>query len=736
MPQAIRCVLLTLLTTAAIGAAEPRWVLDRPENVALELDGTALPLRVTSRAAGAIVQTVDLPGGGQLTVRRQLRDGVETWRIEPERPVTGRLEVRRTALLSSPARSVTLFRRDGWARPEPLAGTVRAEYRFAGLPPSEAQPLALPTVLLRGDGDCTVGSDPRLGTRFECDGQQVVVSWSYLGDRVPLAAPETRTLVWRSGPTAAGDGVVPALDRWFADALPDVPRGPAWLHDIAMVSYDYLSGVDNANGWERDVRALAAMLPVAQRKRVALCFHGWYDCLGRYTYDQAADRLDAKWTAMARTRKVALSREEMRHRLKLARDLGFRVLIYFADGLLQDSGAAGYHADWDLVDPAGGRITGWQGPDTWSTTYARNPANPAVAAWYQGYLRALLKAYGDVTDGFVWDETFYVRAGAVAARPRPAYADRAMLDLVASLTRIVSSANTRLAFLSSDCQGIGQDIPGYAMVAHGTYQDTACSPAAWSYGLLPNWRNTLWSCNWWPFGRLRDTRYGVRNYGTPVAISAGWEDDRGPSRWSEADRRAILGLLAERLARAPVRYLARDPAGIGTLPVSPNDAIPTPAADEVNWAATSRGAQGTASSCDTYGGLAWSADWALDGVRDDTGWCRNHGWASGAGQALPQWLAVRFEQPRTLRRFVVITYDRPGTSESCGKWGILTYDLQVPDGDGWRSVVVQAKDQAQGVHVHTLAEPLTTSAFRLLVRSVAADDGQARLLQLEAWGPR
>ncbi len=86
-------------------------------------------------------------------------------------------------------------------------------------------------------------------------------------------------------------------------------------------------------------------------------------------------------------------------------------------------------------------------------------------------------------------------------------------------------------------------------------------PAAWSYGLFPTWRNVLWSCNWWSVTRFDHTRWGVEHYGVPVAISNGWEDDRGPSEWTPQDREKILALFRQRLARKDrVRYLAVDPA--------------------------------------------------------------------------------------------------------------------------------------------------------------------------------
>ncbi len=80
-------------------------------------------------------------------------------------------------------------------------------------------------------------------------------------------------------------------------------------------------------------------------------------------------------------------------------------------------------------------------------------------------------------------------------------------------------------------------------MADGTYQDTRCDPAAWSYGFLPNWRNTLWSCNWWPMSHFAYTRWGVRHFGTPVAISNGWGDHCGPSEWSPHQRDEMLSLF-------------------------------------------------------------------------------------------------------------------------------------------------------------------------------------------------
>ena len=37
-----------------------------------------------------------------------------------------------------------------------------------------------------------------------------------------------------------------------------------------------------------------------------------------------------------------------------------------------------------------------------------NPMDPQNRRWFTSYLKALLRVFGDVIDGFVWDETFYI----------------------------------------------------------------------------------------------------------------------------------------------------------------------------------------------------------------------------------------------------------------------------------------------------------------------------------------
>ena len=104
--------------------------------------------------------------------------------------------------------------------------------------------------------------------------------------------------------------------------------------------------------------------------------------------------------------------------------------------------------------------------------------------------------------------------GQIAAKPQPAYCDRAMLALVKELSARVHAFDPQKVFLASDCIGISgfEEAPGYAMVAHGTFQDTHCEPVAWSYGLFPNWRKVLWSCNWNCVSNFAAMRWGVKTF--------------------------------------------------------------------------------------------------------------------------------------------------------------------------------------------------------------------------------
>jgi hypothetical protein len=440
-------------------------------------------------------------------------------------------------------------------------GTNRAAaYRFAGALPGEGAPLAIPMVSFiepAGAKRVTIATDVYFSSLFYGN----AVTWSYPA-RVGLANnSEERTIavIRHIGSPDA------AVTEFFDTILRDVHPGPAWLHNVAMVDYDYLS--DGGQGWFRDLDALTTALPKTDRRKVFLCLHGWYDFLGRYCFDTKTGKLDREWTAFsnyehvknsastmniegdqvlisfANCKPVKLTLAEIHRRLRYARSRGFRAGVYFADGMNAGEGLSDFSTNRVL------QWGGWQGPDSKGKSYLQNPLCPEVRAFFLHYASALLAEFGPDLDALVWDETFHIPPGSLGSDAFPGYADRAMMRLTRDLTKEVEHYNRnhrrQIAFLTSDCLGAfgKQQKAPYALVAHGTYQDSWCKPEAWSYGVFANYRNVLWSCCWWPVTKWRWIEFGVREYQAPVAISNGWGDDKGFAELTDVQRVKVLALF-------------------------------------------------------------------------------------------------------------------------------------------------------------------------------------------------
>jgi hypothetical protein len=428
-----------------------------------------------------------------------------------------------------------------------LGAAEAAVYRFAGLAPAAPLALAVPMVSFPAGppaARCTLMTDPFYSTVF----RRTSVEWTYpksVGLENGLERRTISTVFHQGDPDAA-------IGRFYDVALAEIPPGPEWLHDIAMVGYDYLSG--GGRGWFEDVDALEAAIPAADRSKVLLALHGWYDFVGRYSFSPETGALDPQWTAFSnfpnvkkafpRSVPVALTLKNMHERMRYAAARGFRVALYFADGMSAGDGLAGiYQPDRVLY------WGGWVGPDTKGKTYCQNPLHPAVRSFFIQYIKALLREFGGDIDALVWDETFHVDTGSLGSEKVPGYADRALMRLVRDLAAEVHAYNREsgrsLAFLASDCIGVNKWVnkPPYALVADGTYQDTHCDPESWAYGLFPNYRNALWSCNWEPVTHFDYTEFGVREYQAAVAISNGYGDDVGFAEMTAEMKKKVLDLF-------------------------------------------------------------------------------------------------------------------------------------------------------------------------------------------------
>ena len=435
-----------------------------------------------------------------------------------------------------------------------------AAYHLAGALSADGARLAVPMVSFiepAGARRVTIATDVYFSSLFSGS----AVEWTYparLGLETNL---EQRTIavIRHDGPPDA------ALAQFCDTVLRDVRPGPAWLHDIAMVDYDYLS--DGGQGWFRDIDALTAALPKADRRKVFLCLHGWYDFLGRYCFDARTKTLDREWTAFsnyeqvknsggtmnfeggqvnvsfANCKPVKFSLADVHRRLQYARARGFRAGLYFADGVNTGDGLADFSTNRVL------QWGGWQGSDTKGKSYLQNPLNPDVRAFFLNYTSALLAEFGPDLDALVWDETFHVPPGSPGSDAFPGYADRAMMRLTRDITRLVENYNHKhrrqIAFLTSDCLGVfGNDQKAaYALMAHGTYQDSSGKTTAWPAGVFSNYRNVLWTCCWWPVTKWSWVEFGVREYQAPVAISNGWGDDKGFAEMTDAQRARVLALF-------------------------------------------------------------------------------------------------------------------------------------------------------------------------------------------------
>jgi len=391
------------------------------------------------------------------------------------------------------------------------------------------------------------------------------IHWVYTAS-VPRAAHEERTIYT----CLHQGGFEGAIQAFYETALGDIREGPGWLHDVAMVDYDFLS--KNGRGWFADIDTLERALPPADRGKVLLALHGWYDFCGRYTFDFRTRSLDRSWTAFPSAREpefqklaerpdtgspyywapssiralrpVPMSIEDLRARIRYAKARGFRVALYFADGLNACDGLPDFDAEKVL------RWGGWTGPETRGRSYTLNPLHPEVPAFFKGYLQALLAEYGKEVDALVWDETFHVQAEDLGAGRYRGYAARAMRQLVRELAAMAGAWRPGLAFLVSDDVGVAPRYKApYALAAHGTYQDSSCIERGWPYGLFPNFRNTLWSCNWAPVKAFERTRYAAETFDVPVAISNGYAEDRGVSDMTPRQLRGILDLFQRRKQR-------------------------------------------------------------------------------------------------------------------------------------------------------------------------------------------
>jgi hypothetical protein len=444
--------------------------------------------------------------------------------------------------------------------------------------------LALPVIGLGFEaspgGTLAFATDPYCGSQFRVRGSgerapnesSVTTSYTYTGSVVPVRE-ETRTEV-----LVSHRGGIDGMLSSFYDTIPEIHPSPSWVQSVQLNYYDDISGHQSepGQGWYHDVEKLAEKIPTEHRGKVVLCLECYYDYLGRYCYDHEKRQLAEAWDSYdMKARKVPMTLAEVHKRIKFAKDRGFRVMWYFADGMSSDTTSPYYRKDRVITDEKGGcpsrGFWEWRpefedkmppGPypilpdDALPTNHLLDPGNPEVVEWFVGYMEALLKEYGSELDGFTWDETNLVKVGMISTTGSgPTYSDRAFMRLVSRLSQLVQEwhkINSNLVLMAAD-----DGFTPYALVAHGTYQDSGCSPTRWPLCLLINYRTCLWSCNWAPVKEDNNNAFTVHQYGLPQGLSNGFGDWQGPSEMPAETLDCVIQRFLKRVSdgRDRTRYL-------------------------------------------------------------------------------------------------------------------------------------------------------------------------------------
>ena len=453
--------------------------------------------------------------------------------IESKAKLTQNLTVRLPLSVSD----ITAFSfpsKNGTLKTGDFTNDFKASYQCAGVNYDYENNLAFPMVSFsKANNNYMIAADPYFSTAYHSK----TIEWTYPKEIGLTDTVETRLIYTIPYQGNLDD----AVNLYYKYVLSDVPPGPAWIHDIAMVDYDYIS--DKGRGWYNDIDSLNANISREERNKICLSLHGWYDLVGRYCYNDSTGKLDNSWKSFAPS-VGTLTLKDIHNRIAYAKSNGYRVVLYYADGIISGTKVPSYTKEKLMEGDA------WSGEDVVGKSFKQNPCHPEVYKFYVNYAKALANEFGAEVDGFVWDETFYISSDNRGNAYYPGYADRTFMRLVKECTSILHKVNDRAAFLTSDVITkdtlYNMNIPPYALVSDGTYMDSNCNPDTWSYNIFSNYRNSVWSCNWYPVTKFNLAKYGVLNYQAAVPISNGYGDSIGFSELPPELKSEYLKLFRER----------------------------------------------------------------------------------------------------------------------------------------------------------------------------------------------
>lgn len=134
--------------------------------------------------------------------------------------------------------------------------------------------------------------------------------------------------------------------------------------------------------------------------------------------------------------------------------------------------------------------------------------------------------------------------------------------------------------------------------------------------------------------------------------------------------------------------------------------------------------RGTPTASSVYGGRPPCG--AIDGRTDDD-WSLGVGWSDGTNNVFPDWWQLDFDEPTTISQIVLRTVDSPALPARTQ--GLRDWDIQIPDGDGWRTIASVRGNEVGAVTSDF--DAVTTESVRVLCRG--ANGHYSRILELEAY---
>jgi subtilisin family serine protease len=147
---------------------------------------------------------------------------------------------------------------------------------------------------------------------------------------------------------------------------------------------------------------------------------------------------------------------------------------------------------------------------------------------------------------------------------------------------------------------------------------------------------------------------------------------------------------------------------------------------------------GVASASSTLQGN-YPASAAINGDRRGQGFSSGGGWNDGTLNVYPDWLAVQFNELKTVDEVSVFSMQDnftapvdPTPTMTFTTWGLRSFEIQYWDGSGWVTIPGASVTLNNLVWRRFTFVPVTTTAIRVLIN--AALNGSSRVMEVEAWG--